>query len=439
VSDHLSIELLECYGRRRLDPEQLLALDDHLATCTECREKLRETRPRHAALLSLRSSLEPAANQSVPDHLDSEQLRAYARGRLGSVDRELAEAHLETCRSCSAQSQKLSVSGGQQVNALGGTLPRSAQTLTTLLWDRLTAVLGMSRPRERSVPVTSIYRFAAAAVSVLALVIAVAMWLRTDTAEPEMAVQPAPSSPSHPAPRLPLDSSTPRSTPDVLTLNDGGGQVTLDAAGNLAGLNSLSPLDQQRVRTALTKQKVDLPRIVEELRDSSSTLMGSRTGAEFALLNPVGKVVVADRPTFRWQPLRDAIGYRVTITDPAAGYKEIATSPELQDTRWSVDHPLQRGRIYTWQVTARTASGEVKTPAPDAAEARFKILERVKADRIVRAEKTYPGQHLVMGVVYAEAGLVSEAAVEFRALAAANPDSAVARNLLRSMQARAAQ
>ena len=58
LANHLSADLLEGYRQRRLEPAQLLALDDHLATCSECRESLREITPMHDALLSLRANLD---------------------------------------------------------------------------------------------------------------------------------------------------------------------------------------------------------------------------------------------------------------------------------------------------------------------------------------------------------------------------------------------
>jgi anti-sigma factor RsiW len=61
LEDHLSPELLAAYRERRLEPAQLLALDDHVIACPACREMLREIKPRHDALASLRASLETAA------------------------------------------------------------------------------------------------------------------------------------------------------------------------------------------------------------------------------------------------------------------------------------------------------------------------------------------------------------------------------------------
>lgn len=425
MSDHLSPQLLERYCERRLEPQELLALDDHLASCTACRERLREVKPGRASLLALRASLQTA--QAVPDHLQQEQLVAYAEGQLDEVERELAENHLESCAQCTAQAQQLRDSAGQRVHIF----PVSAsQSSPPRLWIRLVAAWG----RLLSVPQS--LRVAAVVVMTAVLVIAVVLWLRSRTDRQEVVGHPPAPQPSPQPSVTPPPDPQPETPATILeALNDGGEQITLDARGNFTGLESLSPADQQRVKTALITGKVQTPRTLRELNDSSAPSMGKPGGSAFTLLSPVGRIIASDRPTFRWRPLSGAIGYQVTITDPEAGYKEVATSPELQGTKWTVDRRFERGRIYNWQVIARTNSGEVKAPALDAPEAKFKVLEQAKADEVARAKRAYAGRHLMLGLVYAQAGLLDEAEHEFEALVRANRQSPVAKDLLRDLRA----
>jgi len=58
LEDHLSAELLAAYRQRRLEPAELLALDDHVSACPACREMLRAIKPRGDALALLRASVE---------------------------------------------------------------------------------------------------------------------------------------------------------------------------------------------------------------------------------------------------------------------------------------------------------------------------------------------------------------------------------------------
>jgi hypothetical protein len=275
---------------------------------------------------------------------------------------------------------------------------------------------------ERATKGSRLFRIAPVFAIAALLAIGIFAWLRGRPDSPEIIAHRPSISP-------------PASKPAVaVALNDGGGQVTLDAEGNLRGLDAASPDDRRRIITALMTRKVELPQALQEVRASSSALMGSTPSRGFAVLAPIGSIVATTRPTFRWRPLGGATAYQVTITDPAAGYKEVAASLELRETEWTVDRPLPSGRTYSWQVTAQTPGQEVKAPAPAGPEARFRVLDREKAGELRRAQKTYAGHHLVLGVLYAEAGLLEEAEAEFQALVKANPDSDLARQLLHTVQ-----
>jgi hypothetical protein len=88
-----------------------------------------------------------------------------------------------------------------------------------------------------------------------------------------------------------------------------------------------------------------------------------------------------------------------------------------------------------WQVTAVKDGKEIISPTAPAPEARFKVLEKAKADELTVVERVGPGSHLARGTLYARAGLLDDAERELRALLAANPKSSTARKLLQSLQA----
>ena len=385
-------------------------------------------KPGQDGLLKLRENLQ-AAVEITPAHLPREQLMAYAGGRLDEVDRELAESHFEICPQCVAQARDLNDSAARSVTVAATPLtsqgPQSSRT--ALRTTEGLAGLG-SRLLTRKL---------AGAIAVLALLlIGVALWwLRSHTPAQEIVDQ---STAPLPPPAQPSVGGVPEpqpiSPPVLFALNDGDEQVTLDSKGNFSGLEALSTVEMQRVKTALQTGKVLTPKLLKELRDSTSARMGDPGKATFDLLGPVGRVVANDRPTFRWRPLSGAISYQVTITDPARDYEEIATSQRLEHGKWTVDRPLERGRVYAWQVTAHTEAGDVK--APEAAEAKFIVLNQSMADDLTRARKVYAGRRLVLGILYAEAGLLDEAERELKALSAANPQSSIAKSLLRDLQSR---
>jgi hypothetical protein len=152
---------------------------------------------------------------------------------------------------------------------------------------------------------------------------------------------------------------------------------------------------------------------------------------EFKLLAPVGVAIETDRPTFRWSRLEGAMSYRVTVYD--SHLLRIAASDALNTTEWQATTALPRGETCIWQVRTIKDGSEVVAPPPAGPRARFKVLEQSRVDEIVRAKKDHSNSHLVMGVVYGEAGMRDEARREFAELVKANPQSAVARKLLQSV------
>ena len=162
--------------------------------------------------------------------------------------------------------------------------------------------------------------------------------------------------------------------------------------------------------------------------------MGSGAGGgEFSVLDPVGNVLLSDRPTFRWSALDGATGYVVEVYDDR--FNLLASSPQLTARSWAAPQTLPRGKVYSWQVKAVKDGQETKAPRPPAPQAKFRVLDRAKADEITRAKRSYPSSHLTLGLLYADAGLLKEAEQELRLLQRANPDSELARSLLRQVQA----
>ena len=137
------------------------------------------------------------------------------------------------------------------------------------------------------------------------------------------------------------------------------------------------------------------------------------------------------KPTLRWRPLSGATSYLVTIADRE---KEVAKSAPLTGTEWTVPEPLSRGVIYMWQVTAVKNGEKVTSPHPPAPDARFQILAQDKARELELARTKYAAMHVLLGNLYAEAGLLDDAEGEFEALLAANPQSQAASKLLESVR-----
>jgi hypothetical protein len=141
---------------------------------------------------------------------------------------------------------------------------------------------------------------------------------------------------------------------------------------------------------------------------------------------------MSDRPALRWGGLAGADGYVVRIYD--VGFNEVAASPQISETAWNVTRSLERGRTYSWQVTARAGDKEIMSPVKPAPESRFMILDQAKANELTNAKSAAADSHLTLGILYAQAGLLDDAERELQALLRANPQSALARKLLRDLR-----
>jgi hypothetical protein len=90
-SEHLTEEQFAQYRERRLRPDELLALEAHLAECTECREQTYRIQGATVQLRSLRAGL--------AEHLNYDGIVACAEGQAPAE----FEQHLAECESCRAE------------------------------------------------------------------------------------------------------------------------------------------------------------------------------------------------------------------------------------------------------------------------------------------------------------------------------------------------
>lgn len=157
-----------------------------------------------------------------------------------------------------------------------------------------------------------------------------------------------------------------------------------------------------------------------------------QSGSPFALTNPIGRIVESDRPQFRWRPLKDAESYVVSIYD--ADFNKVAESPALRQPNWTAALRLKRGVVYQWQVTAVKDGQEIKSPVRPAPDAKFKVVDGAAANDIAAAKRQAGTSNLLLGILYANAGLLDEAERKFRTLLNQNPKSKVARKLLNKVR-----
>jgi hypothetical protein len=436
MSEHLSTQTIEGYGRRELTAPELLVADDHLATCDECYQRVSspERLPSAGSFLVQNLQVEAGTNR---DHLSYEQLVAMVDNAVDDVSREIAVVHLEVCSQCAAELAGLqALREAATTPAQEPTPRRSATSLEQFLWwwrqpglwdwPRLAGAtltvlfvgtLAWVIWRSARQPLTEV------ADSTHPAVVSESPVPSTGGSEGQVSGTPSPNASQESSPRI------------VVALNDGGQRVMLDEAGNLIGLPTLPPSYYELIKTTLSRQRLILSPALEGLSGKDGVQMGAPPeGVDFTLVSPVGTIVRSNRPTFRWHPLAGARSYVVKVFDTS--FKNVAVSLPQAETEWKANVPLARGSVFLWQVIANKNGEEIKSPVAPAPGARFRVLARAKTVEVEHAERTYSNSHLVLGTLYAQAGLMVDAEREFRLLLKANPGSALVQKLLQNVSAR---
>lgn len=463
MTNHLTSHQISCYcGQKLLAPGERRRLERHIAVCNVCREQVCVAGNMKVDVRAFLADLEIEI-LAEDDHLECEQIVAYVGDKMDEFDRMIADSHLEVCKMCA-----------REVNDLQDfkvkTLPENSLVLPAKqipFSERLSNFW-----HELNFPRFAYVTGFAIVLSLLVLA-SFAVLRKQDTAPDTQLAQSTPSnqtpvrtvvpeqvipsaseqskslketesrgkgSPPNPTSnKQPQHTTRAAGTPapttnTVVVINDGDGQVTLDARGRISGLQSDSPELKSSLTDVLITGRVETTSLEGVASSSGVTLKGAAEDAKFEVLAPVGTVVMTDAPEFRWQPIKGAVGYIVTIVK--RGQVQVATSGRLSATAW---HPpagqLQPGIIYRWGVVATLADGtEVSAPGSTAPEARFKILEQSRVEEIKKSVNRYAGSPLSLGVLYAREGLIDDAEREFERLVRQNPRSRIASKLLQSVR-----
>lgn len=432
MTEHLTDRQIELYHAHTIAAMELVGLDSHAASCAECRRRLAATGQEEGKFLSLKKALDYESE----NHLDYERGAAYVDGALMKEEAGLIESHLSACRECHLMVSDLMVFRDEVAPDFNkayapAAIPSGPASLRRRLIASLNSVFTFRSPAP------------ALSFAVMALfIIGVVFWLalrsyRPRDTGPQVAQIPTSTSAQN---TVAQENNNPDPVPGpetaqpvLLALNDGARRVAIDKEGNLTGVEELSLAHRQAIKNALTTQQAANASALAGLGKRGGGLRGAGgVNPAFGPVNPVGKVILTDRPELNWSRLDGASHYRVIIYD--SDFNVVSSSQELTTNNWTVPRALGRGRIYLWQVVANKDGQEVKAPTPPAQEARFKVLEQSRAHELGQARRSYAGSHLTLGVLYAQAGLLEEAEHEFKLLLKANPGSNVARNLLRNLR-----
>jgi hypothetical protein len=410
MSDHLTKNEIEQYRRRDMAPSQLLLANEHLQICNTCYDLYEDTGVVSNAAQWIREDLS-ALSLEEPTHLLYEQFDAYQRGTIDEVDREIFESHLEFCMECRAEFNEFQVYNRTSTPEPDKTSSRG--------W------LSSLMPRWIFVPVAA------------ALLLAV-FWFREPPLKEDRAdtgnevVRPNQEPDREVASNLPQPLATatpqPTATPDntLVALNDRGTRIVLTKDGQLDGLTSA---DSETVKSVLMGKGIPID-VNKDLASGSGVLMGSNEEKAIKGLSPAGAVIQSVRPQLKWHPVPGAGNYVVTVLD--SNFNEVALSPPLSSTQWTPGVELKRGEVYTWQVNAKLNGEDLSSQSAGGPTAKFKILGEKHLNEIERIRRT-SNSHLLLGLAYAKAGLLTDAEREFRRLQSLNPASPIPRRLIKSL------
>ncbi|HSE23120.1 MAG TPA: zf-HC2 domain-containing protein [Pyrinomonadaceae bacterium] len=427
--EHLNKKQLQDYLSQQLGVAELLTVSEHLDNCEACRQQVQAEMNGDLPFLSMHAELadEHAGSNG---HLNEAQTADYVDKNLSAEEQQFATDHLSACELC-----QLAVADLRAFrNEIAPSIDNDYQPIITQptkparsRWRQLSGIF----PKLTS-PAPAFF------AALMVILFGTAAWLVWRATRPASYVATSPT--SVPQPSINTESPAPVATPTpeeavpvVAQLNDGNGQVALDQEGKLSGVENLPVNYQSMLKKALSSGRIDKSSQLNGLSRPPSSLMGSgNQKAEFVVLEPAGNVVMSDRPTFRWTPMNGATSYIVEIYDEQ--FQQVATSLNITTNSWTAPQAFSRGKVYSWQVKASHDGEEVTTPRPPAPQAKFRVLDQAKTSELARAQRAYSSSHLTMGLLYADAGLLKEAEQELRLVQKANPDSDLARNLLRQVQ-----
>jgi len=432
---------LEKFLRGKLDSKRMLIVDRHIAECNACRSQLASL-PEFAKVSAAFGTMVIGAD-GCPDY---EELSAFLDSTLDEVRTRIIAAHVNTCELCERDLERMRELRSQ-----------------ALLREKVIVRPGMTLRRSASKP--SVWkRVFVGTMAVVALV-----WITVTligfglrSGEKQLTAKKMPSSPVievpkavHKTPPVPRPKSDKpilaqkKSLPRVVTskdrkltavaeskvvLRDGNYRV-VEKNGKLVfaeidGTVVKTPLEARIMAAVEEKLRTGRIKLAEPIRVAMNTTLRDQDGytpppTAPTPISPDNKIVLTDRPTLVWSKVDLAESYRVIVkTDDG----NVVFEQETDRNSVTVTKPLQRGSDYSWQVGVRFSAGDEWT---NSRAVRFRVLSDTEYAVIQKIKSQMPGSHLALGVAYEAFGLYDEAAAEYRKLARANPNSTLARDMLR--------
>ncbi|MEW6209303.1 MAG: hypothetical protein AB1631_13110, partial [Acidobacteriota bacterium] len=312
---HLSDDEIARYSARRMPPVELLAADRHLSHCDKCYARMQESQSSNPLLIASKAFCDTAEDDDT--HLTYEQLVSLTDDQLGEIDREILESHLEFCASCEAELSDL-----REVKERMMTVDERAPGSQTSFREKFLAFWRLPALRVGALSTAALAAFALLAFLLslpvrrenAALQARVSELERRNESLKEQAERAEEMQNEIAALREENNRLRSIENPSLVSLDDGGARIAIDAKGNLAGL-AIAPHYEAIVKEALQSGRVKITTPLRGSAGKAGTLMGDPANPRFRLLAPVNLVIETDRPTFRWEGPDVAATFTVAVFD----------------------------------------------------------------------------------------------------------------------------
>ncbi len=238
----------------------------------------------------------------------------------------------------------------------------------------------------------------------------------------------------------------------ALTLrHESAGSVTLQDHGRewVIGAEAEPTLPEglpQHLRAAITQAartgRLIIPADLAAIRATSETFATRRSARPntFRLRSPVATAVLEAKPRFRWTPVKEATEYRLSVIEKDNGKPGSEMTFPATTTKWSPEDSLKSDVTYEWRMQAmRGESIVARAPEEPEAFAWFRILSEAERVAWERERAAVGDSNFLRGIVAARAGLLEDAAEEFRALGRQNPRAESARIFLEQVESAGAR
>jgi len=401
MNEHLEEKELKNYGESNLSPREFLRVQTHLETCEDCTRRLNEMFPniveREEAFL-----LEDLADETLRDfHLNyDEHLKPYIYETIDAVEREIVESHVEICADCREDLRDLLQFHGE--------LEREKEILSLSKRGFWTQVSDwFSSPNRKAVWL--------AFASIFVLFGAFLVWFFLSRSTNEFVQNQTNTN------DLPINQTIENlSFEKKLQLNQNS-ETPKNNQSNSVIQEKDSPEKEIELANLVLPKFLDELRVIEDEKVRGNNDSPTQ---RIAVITPNGTVIRSSSPVLSWKQVPNVENFEVSIYDN--DFNRIAKTENLKENSWRVPN-LPKGKIYQWQVSAKSVLADDRTQY-FLGKGKFYIVSQADENKIMRAKNS-----LERGRAFAEAGLLREAAEEFRKYLKENPNSENAKNFLRQL------